>query len=84
MDCSQLPEIVPLQRRLFEQIAGEKMSPAQEGSIEFQVGVLKKQALGQNIILILDDIWDKGQRTWYHHTPTQHFALRQITRPRSM
>ena len=40
------------------------MSPAQEGSIEFQVEVLSKQALGQNIILILDDIWDKGQPLW--------------------
>ena len=59
INLSQQPDLSGLQKRLFEQIASEKMSRKEEGSVEFQIEALKNVAQGRCMLICLDDIWDK-------------------------
>ena len=53
------PNILRLQRRLFEQLANDESIPTKSSkSIEQQRAALAKVAKGKCTLIVLDDVWD--------------------------
>ena len=64
INLSQQPDIMSLQLRLYEQLSKNESMPAkQQSSTEQQLEALRKVAIGQTALVILDDIWDSNHES---------------------
>ena len=60
VNLSQQPDLLELQRRLYQQLSLEKegMPTKSKESVEMQAAALKEAATGKVVLIVLDDIWD--------------------------
>ena len=64
INLSQQPDIMSLQLRLYQQLSkNESMPTKQQSSPEQQLEALRKVAIGQTALVILDDIWDSNHES---------------------
>ena len=64
INLSQQPDIMSLQLRLYEQLSKSESIPTkQQNSAEHQLDALRKVAIGQTALVILDDIWDSNHES---------------------
>ena len=62
---AQGPHISALQQRHFEQLAGYKMPASARGSAELQAEVLRKQARGKCVLVVVDDVWESKHLDYF-------------------
>ena len=62
VNLSQQPDLLELQRRLYQQLRLEKesMPTKSKESVEMQAAALKEAATGKVVLIVLDDIWDSN------------------------
>ena len=64
INLSQQPDIMSLQLRLYQQLSKNEHIPTQQQhSAEQQLVALRKVAIGQTALVILDDIWDSNHES---------------------
>ena len=62
VNLSQQPDLLELQRRLYQQLRLEKesMPTKSKESVEMQAAALKEAATGKVVLIVLDDLWDSN------------------------